>query len=274
VGAAHCPAVHVALQQSLESAQACPALRQTSCEQMPAEHDMLQQSLYALQAAPPARHFPAGTGFFEPLLLAPSPLAGPSRVEPSLPASAPKPAPLPGLEAHPCPETATRGATRSNVMKAQARPKERKSGIGSPPAGLCKLYRSSKPRAARIQCGCPFRIKRLRERRGSTRHALGSRMIRHRTAAPPGKGRPSADWRDERPRITTYWQWSNGGSNPGPLHCERSALPAELLPRKRPRNIRPTASKSRPRRREANDSRRRGSGRAGPSRRSPRRAAA
>jgi hypothetical protein len=26
-------------------------------------------------------------------------------------------------------------------------------------------------------------------------------------------------------------RWSNGGSNPGPLHCERSALPAELLPR-------------------------------------------
>ena len=25
-------------------------------------------------------------------------------------------------------------------------------------------------------------------------------------------------------------EWSNGGSNPGPLHCERSALPAELLP--------------------------------------------
>ncbi len=28
-------------------------------------------------------------------------------------------------------------------------------------------------------------------------------------------------------------EWSNGGSNPGPLHCERSALPAELLPRTR-----------------------------------------
>jgi len=28
-------------------------------------------------------------------------------------------------------------------------------------------------------------------------------------------------------------KWSNGGSNPGPLHCERSALPAELLPRTR-----------------------------------------
>ncbi len=101
VGAAHTPAVQVALQQSLESAQAWPALRQTSSAHRPAEQDMLQQSLYALHDAPPARHLPAGTGFFEPLLLAPSPVAGPSRVEPSLPASAPKPAPLLGLEAHP-----------------------------------------------------------------------------------------------------------------------------------------------------------------------------
>jgi integrase len=30
-------------------------------------------------------------------------------------------------------------------------------------------------------------------------------------------------------------EWSNGGSNPGPLHCERSALPAELLPQIRHR---------------------------------------
>jgi hypothetical protein len=28
-------------------------------------------------------------------------------------------------------------------------------------------------------------------------------------------------------------EWSNGGSNPGPPHCERGALPAELLPRMR-----------------------------------------
>jgi len=100
VGAAHTPAVQVALQQSLESAHAWPALRQTSSAHRPAEQDMLQQSLYALHDAPPARHLPAGTGFFEPLLPAPSP-AWPSSVEPSLPASAPKPAPLPGLDAHP-----------------------------------------------------------------------------------------------------------------------------------------------------------------------------
>ena len=38
----------------------------------------------------------------------------------------------------------------------------------------------------------------------------------------------------EKPRVvfTTLgfdW-WSNGGSNPRPQHCQRCALPAELLP--------------------------------------------
>jgi hypothetical protein len=134
VGAAQTPAVHVALQQSLERAHAWPALRQTSCEQRPAEHDMLQQSLYALQVAPPARHLPAGTGVFEPL--APSPVAGPSSVDPSAPASEPKPAALLGLDAHPSPASATSGTTKRSRTMAQARPKERRSGIGTPLAGL------------------------------------------------------------------------------------------------------------------------------------------
>jgi hypothetical protein len=30
-------------------------------------------------------------------------------------------------------------------------------------------------------------------------------------------------------RIECYW-WSSGDSNPGPPHCERGALPTELLP--------------------------------------------
>ena len=30
-------------------------------------------------------------------------------------------------------------------------------------------------------------------------------------------------------------EWSNGGSNPGPPHCERGALPAELLPQEKSR---------------------------------------
>jgi hypothetical protein len=136
VGAAHTPAVHVALQQSLDSAHAWPALRQISCEQMPAEHDMLQQSPYAVHEAPPARHLPAGTGLFV-LLVAPSP-ACPSIVDPPLPPSAPN-APLLGLEAHPCPEIATRGTTTSSVAKAHARPRERRSSIGTPLADVRRL---------------------------------------------------------------------------------------------------------------------------------------
>jgi hypothetical protein len=34
-------------------------------------------------------------------------------------------------------------------------------------------------------------------------------------------------------RFPAEIEWSNGGSNPGPPHCERGALPAELLPRMR-----------------------------------------
>src|ERR1700726_704585 len=33
-----------------------------------------------------------------------------------------------------------------------------------------------------------------------------------------------------------FW-WRRRGSNPRPSHCERDALPTELLPRKRARNI-------------------------------------
>jgi hypothetical protein len=33
------------------------------------------------------------------------------------------------------------------------------------------------------------------------------------------------------------WWWRRRGSNPRPSHCERDALPTELLPRKRARNI-------------------------------------
>ncbi len=34
----------------------------------------------------------------------------------------------------------------------------------------------------------------------------------------------------KRGRFPAEIGWSNGGSNPGPPHCERGALPAELLP--------------------------------------------
>ena len=33
------------------------------------------------------------------------------------------------------------------------------------------------------------------------------------------------------------WWWRRRGSNPRPSHCERDALPTELLPRKRARNL-------------------------------------
>lgn len=137
VGAPHTPALQVELQQSLASAQACPALRQTSCAQMPEEQDPLQQSEYAVHAAPPARHLPAGTDVFEPLLLAPSP--APSTIEP--PESVANPAaPLP-FEAHPWPVSATKGTASRSVMTAHARPKKRTLGMAASPQGPTTVYR-------------------------------------------------------------------------------------------------------------------------------------
>jgi hypothetical protein len=44
----------------------------------------------------------------------------------------------------------------------------------------------------------------------------------------PGKGtQPIADWRS---KCTREWWWSGGDSNPRPLECDSSALPAELPP--------------------------------------------
>ena len=40
-------------------------------------------------------------------------------------------------------------------------------------------------------------------------------------------GRPDGTFR------LKFWWWRGGGSNSRPLHCERSALPAELPPRQR-----------------------------------------
>jgi hypothetical protein len=86
------PAVHVALQQSLDSEQFWPALRHASPSQVPAEHDMLQQSLYEEHDAPPARHLPAGPASLEPE--SPPPLPA-SVSEPLLP---PLPLPPSGVE--------------------------------------------------------------------------------------------------------------------------------------------------------------------------------
>ncbi len=232
VGAAQTPAVQVALQQSLESAHAWPALRQTSSAQRPAEQDMLQQSLYALHEAPPARHLPAGTGLLEPLPLAPSPDVWPSSVDPP-PASAPKPAPLLGLDAQPWPVRATSGNTSSTVTSAQARPSERRSGIGSPLAGSGKCIDQARhaPPGSNVGTHSDQAVARTTELRPVVRWIAGDP-----TSKPPAKvreqaGRPQRRLARRTTRVTTDGQWSNGGSNPGPLHCERSALPAELLPR-------------------------------------------
>ncbi len=53
--------------------------------------------------------------------------------------------------------------------------------------------------------------------------------------ASPHKGPPTPALRarkkpGERPGFRIWW-WRGGGSNSRPLHCERSALPAELPPR-------------------------------------------
>src|ERR1700690_431778 len=74
----------------------------------------------------------------------------------------------------------------------------------------------------------------------------------------PGTAVASLDPASERATFPGEIGWSNGGSNPGPPHCERGALPAELLPqmhrrralswgegtRQRPRNIRRGPPKS------------------------------
>src|SRR5258708_5509305 len=42
--------------------------------------------------------------------------------------------------------------------------------------------------------------------------------------------RPSASSAPPRSSIFPGTGWGNWGSNPGPPHCERGSLPAELLP--------------------------------------------
>jgi hypothetical protein len=108
VGAAQFPAVHVALQQSLESEHPCPLDRHDSSAQVPAAHDWLQQSLYAAHEEPPARHLPAGT-----VVLLPEELP----VEPS-PGKAPLFEPFP---AHPCAAAAARPTAARKVHTVHAR---------------------------------------------------------------------------------------------------------------------------------------------------------
>ena len=107
VGAAQFPAVHVALQQSLDSEQACPLDRHVSSAQVPAAHDWLQQSLYAAHVAPPARHLPAGT-----VVLPPEEPLDPS------PANVPPFDPFP---AQPCAPAAARVTVARNVHTVHAR---------------------------------------------------------------------------------------------------------------------------------------------------------
>lgn len=125
VAAAHLPAVHVALQQSLESEQFWPALRHASPSHTPAEHDMLQQSVYAEHEAPPARHFPAGPESLEPESPPPlppslaAPLLPPLPLPPSMSA---KPLPLALLlPLQPSPDATTNGTTARMVKTAQER---------------------------------------------------------------------------------------------------------------------------------------------------------
>ena len=47
-----------------------------------------------------------------------------------------------------------------------------------------------------------------------------------------GTGVATIDPESEKGHFPGEIEWSNGGSNPGPPHCERGALPAELLPQK------------------------------------------
>jgi integrase len=91
---------------------------------------------------------------------------------------------------------------------------------------------------------------RIKQRAGHRSFSTTERYIREAENLRAGFGTPFPELPEEltgfsvpisvlRPPDTTAQpnlagsEWSNGGSNPGPLHCERSALPAELLPRDR-----------------------------------------
>jgi len=152
--AAHLPAVHVALQQSLDDEQFWPALRHASPSQEPAAHDMLQQSLYEEHEAPPARHLPAGP---ESLLPESPPPLPASVTEPLLP---PLPLPPSGLEKplpwapllpeQPSPDTATKGSTARNMKTAQERWIERARLIDLPLPDTKPLERYSAKQHLRL----------------------------------------------------------------------------------------------------------------------------
>src|SRR5882724_8039905 len=69
--------------------------------------------------------------------------------------------------------------------------------------------------------------------------ALWVRMLKKRRSLSPARKNLSTYWplgkESNRTSATnylitrTFW-WSRGGSNPWPPHCERGALPTELLP--------------------------------------------
>ncbi len=102
---------------------------------------------------------------------------------------------------------------------------------------------------------------RIKQRAGHKSFSTTERYIREAENLRAGFGTPFPELPEELTGISVPFsvlpgpdttpqpnipgtKWSNGGSNPGPLHCERSALPAELLPLAGARNIRRTLRKS------------------------------
>ncbi len=71
----------------------------------------------------------------------------------SLPESV-KPAPLPPLEAHPCPDSVIRGTASSSAQTAHARPTKWTLAMKSSPARIrSKVYRTKQAARPWIQCG-------------------------------------------------------------------------------------------------------------------------
>ena len=138
------------------------------------------------------------------------------------------------------------GAIPGRATEFRARPGDRRLSVLSTRLLLQSSLRTAlgdtrvTPRRIRDSAGANY--DELVRGSGEERAKEGrTRAFSGRIRAPLGTGRMArnpAVTRDFRQQKTglegrfllVHW-WSGGGSNSRPLHCERSALPAELLPR-------------------------------------------